>query len=100
MCLLYQFNKYGLCMHSCVRACAHMRVYILVPCADLEFDPKPGPQLAVRGPAQARNNFSSPAQARKLEFRPRPEPDRECLAQARPASFRPRPGPYPRAKDG
>ena len=49
-------------------------------CVGLEFDPKPGPQLAVR--VQARNNFSSPAQARKLEFRP--DPDRECLAQARP----------------
>ena len=54
----------------------------LVPCAGLEFDPKPGPQLAVR--VQAHNNFSSPAQAHKLEFRPMPGPDHECLAQARP----------------
>ena len=38
-----------------------LSMYLLVPCAGLEFDPKPGPQLAVRGPAQARNNFSAQA---------------------------------------
>ena len=67
----------------------------LVPCAGLEFDPKPSPQLAVKspGPAQARNYFSSPAQARKLELRPRPEPDRECLAQAWPGPQVSGPGP-------
>ena len=62
------------CHNERTHACTHA----LVPCAGLEFDPKPGPQLAVR--VQARNNFSSPAQARKLEFRP----DRDCLAHARP----------------
>ena len=53
-----------------------------MPCAGLEFDPKPGPQLAVK--VQARNNFSSPAHARKLEFWPRPGPARKFQAQARP----------------
>ena len=51
----------------------------LVPYAGLEFDPKSGPQLAVR--VQARNNFSSLAQARKLEFRPGPA--RKFLAHSR-----------------
>ena len=30
--------------------------YVVVPCAGLYFEPKPGPQLAVR--VQARSNFS------------------------------------------
>ena len=32
----------------------YIYIYILVPCAGLEFDPKPGPQLAVRAQARPR----------------------------------------------
>ena len=69
---------------------------ILVPCAGLEFDLKAGLQLAVRVQARPRPAIifqAQPGQAHKLEFRPRPNPDREFLAQVRPGPQVSGPGP-------